>query len=344
MSFRQAVVAAILASALAANVHDRSYYESKFFNWMKEHSIKAESGEHFVQMIQNFADNDDLIEKHNAAKNSFTLGHNQFSHMNREQWKAYVKGVNGPKPESKGTFTHHAPSDVSTLAESQDWISKGAVSAVKDQGQCGSCWAFSTVGALEGSYKIKTGTLQTFSEQNLVSCDNFKHKGTDMGCKGGLMDSAFEWIQKEGGICTEAAWPYTSGTTKENGECDNNCAKVAGVTPASWVDVSPNSDAAMESALGVGPVSVAIEADEPQFQLYKSGVYSTACGTNLDHGVLAVGYGVDSASSKKFYNVKNSWGGSWGEAGYIRLEKGVSQKEGQCGILMQASYPLVKGN
>jgi C1A family cysteine protease len=345
MSIRQVIVATIVASALAANVHDRSYYEAKFFGWMAEHNIKAESGAQFAQMIQNFANNDDLIEKHNSEKNTYTLGHNKFSHMSSDEWKAYVRGVNGEVPNAPGTFTHNAPRDVSTLAASVDWVAGGAVSDVKDQGQCGSCWAFSTVGSLEGAYKIKNGNvdgkIQTFSEQNLVSCDNRSTGGSDLGCKGGLMDSAFEWTKKNGGICTEDAYPYVSGKSKKNEDClQSSCTKVAGVAPSSWTDVKANDDAAMMSAIAVGPVSVAIEADEPAFQLYKSGVFTGKCGTNLDHGVLATGYGVDSESGLEFYSVKNSWGDGWGEKGYIRFVKGSGvQKEGQCGILMQASYP-----
>ncbi len=330
-----------LSAALAANVHDRSYYEAKFFGWMKEHGVKASSGEHFVQMIQNFANNDDAIEAHNAKKASYTLGHNQFSHMGASEWRAYVQGFE--RPTQQTGLTHVI---TGTAADSVDWVAKGAVSGVKDQGQCGSCWAFSTVGALEGSYQIKTGTLQTFSEQNLVSCDNRSTKGSDLGCKGGLMDSAFEWTQANGGLCTEDAYPYVSGESKKNEDCkQSSCSLVKGVTPKSWTDIKANSDADFINALNLGPVAVAIEADEMAFQLYKSGVFDAKCGTSLDHGVLAVGYGHDDASGLDFYNVKNSWGKTWGEGGYIRFVRGGNtQKEGQCGILSQASYVTVSGN
>jgi len=339
MSFRQIVVASILSAALAANIHDRSYYEAKFFNWMSEHGIKATSGQQFVQMIQNFANNDDIIEQHNAGKSTFTLGHNQFSHMSREEWKAFVKGTSKPTKVT-ATYTHNAPSTPAAAGASKDWVTEGAVAEIKDQGQCGSCWAFSTVGALEGAYQIKhkNSAVQTFSEQYLVSCDNRKNGGTDLGCNGGLMDSAFEWLQKNGGICTMADWPYASSTGKAP-DCDLTKTLVAGTAPTSWVDVTPNSDAALMSALDQQPVSVAIEADQAAFQLYKSGVFSAACGTNLDHGVVAVGYGTDNGND--FYKVRNSWGGSWGEAGYIRFAIGIAQKEGQCGILMEASYPML---
>jgi C1A family cysteine protease len=159
-----------------------------------------------------------------------------------------------------------------------------------------------------------------------------------MGCHGGLMDSAFDWAAKWGGVCTEEAYPYTSGKTKERGTCNTKCAKNANVAPKSHTDVQKNSDSAMMSALAKQPVSVAIEADQSAFQLYKSGVFTAACGTNLDHGVLAVGYGT--LDGQDYYKVKNSWGTSWGMDGYILLARGVSQKEGQCGILSgPPSYP-----
>jgi C1A family cysteine protease len=341
MSFRQIVVSAILASALAANVHDRAYYEAKFFGWMAQHGVKIESGLDFVKFIQNFADNEDYINNHNAKKLSFTLGHNQFSHMSTEEWAAYVnKGKMVKDETSKADYIHHAPTLRSSLASEIDWVGKGAVTPVKDQGQCGSCWSFSTTGAIEGAYFNKHGTLESFSEQHLVDCDNFRHHfGRDKGCSGGLMDNAFSWIKKNEGICTEAGYPYVSGTTKTEGECVETCTKNKDSVPQSYVDVEKNSDAAMMSALNIGPVAIAIEADQKEFQLYTSGVLTAPCGTTLDHGVLAVGYGT--LDGIDYYKIKNSWGPAWGAEGYILLQRGVAQKEGQCGMLSSASYPVV---
>jgi len=339
---RTTVLATMAAATLAGNVHERAYYEEKFFNWLSEHKVEAKSGDHFVRMLQNFADNEDLINAHNSGNSTYTLGHNQFSHMNREEWRAFVRlGLSRPEPEEKAASIHEAPADVSTLATTVDWVSAGAVTGVKDQGQCGSCWSFSTTGALEGAYKNKYGTLQSFSEQNLVDCDNLSNGGRDHGCNGGLMDNAFNWVKSNGGLATEANYPYTSGTTKTAGTCNTNVAKVAGVAPTSHTDVQTASDSALMSALNKQPVSVAIEADQKTFQLYASGVFTGTCGTNLDHGVLAVGYGTD-ATGGDYYKVKNSWGASWGESGYIRMGRGSSYNggKGQCGILMgPPSYP-----
>jgi len=252
------------------------------------------------------------------------------------------RGLVRPEASTAADRIHEAPADVSSLATSIDWRTKGAVASVKDQGQCGSCWSFSATGALEGAYFNKYGKLVDFSPQHFVDCDNRKNsanKGTDMGCNGGLMDSAFSWASKNKGLCEWNDYKYTSGTTKTSGTCSESCKK-ADHSPKGYTDVTKNSDTAMVSALNLQPVAVAIEADQSAFQLYKSGVFTAACGTNLDHGVLAVGYGHDSASNLDYYIVKNSWGESWGDKGYIYFQKGVAQKEGQCGILSgPPSYP-----
>jgi len=338
MSFRAAVVSGLAAVAVAGNVHDRSYYQAKFYDWLAAHKVNIENGEQFVHFLQNFANNEDLINAHNSQPNvSYTLGHNQFSHMNQDEWRQYVKlGLSRPVSEPASEI-FDAPSGYQEQAGGVDWTSEGAVTPVKDQGQCGSCWAFSATGAMEGRYKVKSGTLYSFSEQELVDCDTRKNGGGDLGCNGGLMDTAFDWATQNGGLCLESAYPYTSGTTKTAGTCtDSKCTKYA--KPSGHVDVTKNSDSALSAAIDAGVVSVAIEADQASFQLYKSGVFTGTCGTNLDHGVLAVGYGTD--GSLQYYKVKNSWGSSWGESGYIRIQKGKSQTGGQCGILMgPPSYP-----
>merc|ERR1719267_318176 len=331
----------ILSCAAADNIRDRDYYVGKFYDWMQkfEH-LRPKDGETFLHMLKNFANNDDIIETSNAQKLSYKLGHNEFSHMSIEEFRDYMRlGLGRADPSEPATFVHEAPSNKATIPDSVDWTTQGAVTEVKDQGQCGSCWSFSTTGALEGAYQLKYGDLVSFSEQNFVDCDNRKNGGKDMGCNGGLMDNAFDWAAKNGGVCTEADYPYTSGTTRTAGECQTSCTKNANVAPKSHTDVQPSSDSAMMSAIAQQPVSIAIQADQKEFQLYTSGVFTGNCGTQLDHGVAAVGYGTQ--NGEDMYIVKNSWGETWGDKGYILLGRGsqYNNGDGQCGMLLSASYP-----
>merc|ERR1712050_508585 len=214
------------------------------------------------------------------------------------------------------------------MGNSVDWSKQGAVTPVKNQGQCGSCWALSTTGSTEGAWQIAGNPLTSLSEQQLVDCDK-----VDDGCSGGLMDNGFNFL-KSNGACTESSYSYkaTGGTCKQS-SC-TIAIPAGGVT--GYKDLS--GEAALESAVNLNPVSVAIEADQMSFQLYNGGVMTGSCGTQLDHGVLAVGYGTD--GGKAYWKVKNSWGASWGESGYIRMIKGKNQ----CGISNQPSYPVVGGS
>ena len=317
------------------NLHTREFYEEKFINWMSVFNITSNNGIHFQNMLNNFANNDDIIEFHNENinnDNTYELGHNQFSHMSFDEFKSYVHLT--PIPNLDLDLESNLEANVTALPVSVDWTTKGAVTGVKDQGNCGSCWSFSATGALEGAYQIKYGTLVSFSEQNLVSCDTI-----DSACNGGLMDNAFTWTKTNGGLCTESGYPYTSGTTGQKGTCTTTCTKNTGVTPKSFTDVAKNSDSALMTALVQQPVSIAIQADQPAFQLYKTGVLTGTCGSNLDHGVLAVGYGTWTDGTD-YYKVKNSWGTNWGMSGYILIQRGNPQRCGECGILCgPPSYP-----
>jgi C1A family cysteine protease len=343
------VFKAILLSTLTVSAFERDSLLPRFTEWYKTFRIQFRDDAHYETIYNQWLNNDDFISRVNTKNLTYQLGHNAFSGMSLEEfsatylWDSRIRVSNGRFYDSNTLAT----TDLS-LPTTVDWTKKGATTGVKDQGQCGSCWSFSTTGALEGAYYIKTGILESFSEQQLVDCDTLRNGGKDHGCKGGLMDNAFAWINGNGGLCSEAAYPYVSGTTMTGGTCQTTCKTVDNSEIKTFVDVVQNSDNAMMTALAQQPVAIAIEADQREFQLYKSGVFTGACDTNLDHGVLAVGYGATS-DGVQYYIVKNSWGQSWGSGGYILLGRGINPETelpynkgaGQCGLLMEGSYPVL---
>lgn len=331
------VTAVLVLAILAVSFADISEnVEKSFYEHIVKYNLKFGDGKEFVKRLSIFAENLKTIEEHNAAGHSWKMGQNKFSHLTFDEFKDEVRigGYRPPMLRKSGDKVHEAPADMSSVPKSVDWRNEGAVTPVKDQGQCGSCWSFSTTGALEGAYKIKNGNLKSFSEQELVSCDT---GNGDMGCNGGLMDYAFEFVKKNGGLTTEDAYPYTSGTSGQSGTCKTsgytNDPKVA---PSGYTDVKPNDMDAMMSAVAQQPVSIAIQANQPAFQMYSGGVMTGTCGQRLDHGVLAVGYGTEGGVD--YWLVKNSWSDSWGENGYIKIEKSSANK---CGVLSQPSYPIL---
>lgn len=315
-------------------------YLMPFEKWVDKFNIQFESDIHLYDILKKWIVNELYIKHINAENLPYKLAHNQFSGMDQFDFIKYVMKNNGlfnRKYERLKEFI--TQNETYMPPESVNWVQSGNVSSVNDQGQCGSCWAFSTTGALESAYSIKYGNLVSFSQQQLVDCDNVKNGGKDNGCNGGMMDNAFYWIGNNNGLCEESAYPYVSENGK-SGLCQKTCENVQNSDIISVIDVY-ESDNHIMSAIAMQPVSVAIEADERDFQLYSSGVLTSKCGTNLDHGVLAVGYG--SESGNDYYLVKNSWGVSWGENGYIKLGRGKEYNEGrgQCGILMDGSYPVL---
>ncbi|MEI7488553.1 MAG: C1 family peptidase [Chryseobacterium sp.] len=256
------------------------------------------------------------------------MGINQFTDLTPQEFKD--QWVGGLKTEV-GSYGCKTFLSGSSSPASVDWRTKGAVTTVKDQGQCGSCWTFSSTGAMEGAWAIAKGQLVDLSEQELVDCAGLKYGS--MGCNGGQMEGAFKFII-ENGQCTAASYPYTA----KDGSC-HSCTSVAHASSCS--DVQPNDQISLKAAVAQQPVAIAIEADTKYFQSYSSGILtSSSCGTSLDHGVLTVGYGEE--NGQKYWLVKNSWGTSWGDQGYVKIGRSESTNDpGICGIAMDPSFPTV---
>ena len=306
----------------------------QFSNFQERFARKYETLQELENRFQVFRTNLRNIVIHNLDHNqNFTMGINQFTDLTPEEFKAqYVTGIKG-KVESSGCGSFS--SSASGAPSSIDWRNKGAVTSVKDQGQCGSCWTFSATGAVEGAWAISKGQLIDLSEEQLVECAGLKYGS--MGCNGGQMDGAFKYVM-EHGQCALSSYPYTSGTG-ESGSCKTSCSSVAHLSKC--FDVKPNDQISLKGALAQQPVSIAISADTKLFQSYSSGVItSSSCYTSLDHGVLAVGYGTE--NGVEYYLVKNSWGASWGMDGYVKIGRSDSTNDpGICGIAMQPSFPTV---
>jgi cathepsin L len=332
------VLLALVACASAATFSDVIKEEWQTFKLEHRKHYQDETEERFRLKI--FNENRLKVAKHNqlfaAGRVSYKLGLNKYADMLHHEFQQTMNGFNYTQYKAQRAVgstgvSFIAPANV-VVPKSVDWRTSGAVTAVKDQGHCGSCWAFSSTGALEGQHYRKIGVLVSLSEQNLVDCSS--HYGNN-GCNGGLMDNAFNYIKNNGGIDTEKSYPYEG----IDDSCHFDKANV-GATDRGFVDIPQGDEVAMmQAAATIGPISVAIDASHESFQLYAEGVYDEpSCDSqNLDHGVLVVGYGTD-PNGQDYWLVKNSWGSTWGDKGYIKMAR---NKENQCGIASASSYPLV---
>jgi C1A family cysteine protease len=314
----------IKGTTLTNDWKDFSLFRDRF---RKVYSSDEETDERFEVFRSNVRS---IIEHNIVPGQNFTLGVNQFSDLTPEEFKALYINSGFQSSTTVGSYGCKTyTSTASSAPASLDWRQMGAVTSVKDQGQCGSCWTFSSTGASEGAWAIATGKLVDLSEQQLVDCATGVSYGSH-GCNGGQMEGADKYLIANG-QCSLASYPYTATDDK----C-KTCSPVAHFSSCS--DVKPNDQVSLKGAVALGPVSVAIEADTRYFQSYTGGILdASTCGTTLDHGVLVVGYGTD--NGKKYWNVKNSWSSTWGEQGYVRILRSDSTNDaGICGIAMDPSF------
>lgn len=312
-----------------------------FIDWRHKYGVVYDSPEEHRWRFDIWRDNAKLVREHNSMDKGFHLELNYFSD---QLWPLNCNSMRNERIENTEfnlpAYTDDLDDtlcfddfcfDQDSIPDSVDWRDKNVVTEIKNQGQCGSCWSFSTTGSIESQHAIKTGHLVSLSESQIVDCDT---NGTDMGCNGGLMDSAFQYIIKTGGLETEQDYPYVP----EDDPCTFNASKVA-VKISGFKDIVGGEDGLKAAVAKIGPISVAIDASGYDFQLYKKGVYyNPDCSqTMLDHAVLAVGYGT-TENGTDYWIVKNSWGENWGMKGYIYMAR---NRNNSCGIATAASYPLL---
>jgi len=294
------VVLLALVAAVSAGLLPEEQYQEQFVSYLEQYE-KSYGVEEFFMRFNVFKHNYDTMLRHNAGNFTWDMGINQFSDLSEEEFaKTYLTGLVVPE-DNTPDWTDAGP-HVIVPGASKDWRSEGAVTPVKNQGSCGSCWAFSTTGTLEGFDKVKSGKLQSLSEQQLVDCS----KNGNQGCNGGWPKTAINYFAQNG-ACSESGYPYTG----RDGSCKKTCTPVV-KCGASRTSSGENGLLTMVNS---APTSIALSVSGG-FQAYKSGVFSGPCPGQVNHAVLAVGY------TDQYWMVKNSWGGSWGSGGYIWMARG----------------------
>eukprot|EP00475_Leptophrys_vorax_P015628 TRINITY_DN2192_c0_g1_i1.p1 TRINITY_DN2192_c0_g1~~TRINITY_DN2192_c0_g1_i1.p1 ORF type:complete len:527 (-),score=129.86 TRINITY_DN2192_c0_g1_i1:78-1658(-) len=306
-----------------------SFVEEHFDAFKERHGKQYESEVEHRLRLQTYHNNLRYIASVNRQKKGYELAVNHLA----DRFEYELRSLHPSKGRSKPNNAMYTFSSVSSkLPESVDWRTAGAVSDVKDQGICGSCWSFGAAETIEGTLFLRTGVMARLSSQALVDCS---WSFGNMGCDGGNDFLGYEWIMKSGYIPTEASYPYTMA----DGYCKYETAQ-PGVSIKGYVNVTSGDAQALREALAThGPISVSIDASHKSFSFYKSGIYyEPQCGNglaDLDHTVLAVGYGVENGTP--YWIVKNSWSTYWGDEGYIKM----SAVNNNCGVATQPTFVVI---
>jgi cathepsin L len=311
----------------------KTFDDWKLFFRREYNSLEEEASRYVIWMENLFK-----IASMNSQDLTFKMRLNQFGDLTMDEFRVKVHGHKGsclPQEGKKLRVSNSikaAGAVPATLPASVDWEASGDVTPVKNQGDCGSCWAFSATGAIECNYAIKHGVLNSLSEQQLVDCSD---SYGNYGCDGGWWYNAFDYVKANGGLCSETEYPYTG----KDGVCKSSSCGTKYDPITGYDAVTSDDETSLETYAASGCVSVGVEADQYSFQYYSSGVLTGVCGTDIDHGVLVVGYGT--TGSQDYWKVKNSWGETWGDAGYIYICRDCDKNgdKGECGINMYPDQP-----